>query len=237
MGAADSDLGNNLAISELRELGGYFQKKDFLETIFLLLSFGKLRASYGITGNDQIGDYQFLSTYSSYLELLMKALAAYPTPGDNPYFAWEVVKKLQAGLDLGFLKDRILLSGTYYRNRTGNQLVGYPLPLVTGFGGVQANLPAVVQNTGMELTSIPSISDSNVFKWTTSANLTIPYNKLVSFPTINESGYGNLYVVGQSLFIKQVYHYTGVNPQTGLYTFATKNANGNPSTPQDLGNQ
>jgi len=214
-------------------IGWIFSKEKFFEKKFSLLSFGKLRASYGTTGNDQIGDYQFLSTYSPSSTTYEGISGLSPTGLTNPYFAWEVVKKLEAGLDVGFLKDRILIAGTYYRNRTGNQLVGFPLPVVTGFGGVEANLPAVVQNTGMELTVNTINIRSNVFKWTTSVNLTVPSNKIVSFPDINESGYGSIYVVGKSLFIKKVDHWTGVNPQTGLYSFATKNANGNPSTPQD----
>ena len=215
-------------------IGWIFSKEKFFEDNFSLLSFGKLRASYGTTGNDQITDYQYLSTYTPISPTYEGTSGLRPTQLTNPYFAWEVVKKLEVGIDLGFLKDRILLSGTYYRNRTGNQLVGEPLPSVTGFTSVQANLPAVVQNTGMELTLNTINIRSNAFKWTTSANLTLPSNKLVAFPGLSAfPGYENVYVVGKSLFIKKVYHFTGVNPQTGLYSFATKNANGTPSTPQD----
>jgi hypothetical protein len=132
------------------------------------------------------------------------------------------------------LKDRILVSGTYYRNRTGNQLVGEPLPQVTGFSGVQFNLPAVVQNSGAELTLNTINIKTKGFLWKMSVNLTIPSNKLVSFPGLINSVYATTYIVGKSIFINQVYHSTGVDPQTGLYSFATKNANGIPSAPQDL---
>jgi hypothetical protein len=56
----------------------------------------------------------------------------------------------------------------------------------------------------------------------------------VAFPNIQNSSYANSYVVGKAIWIQHVYHYTGVNPETGLYTFATKNANNwEPSAPTD----
>jgi len=216
-------------------LGWIFSKEKFIENNLFFLSFGKLRASYGTTGNDQIIDYQYLSTYTPVSSTYQDASALQPTQLTNPYFAWEVVKKLEGGIELGFLKDRILISASYYRDRTGNQLVGYSLPALTGFSSVQFNLPAVLQNTGIELTLTTINIRTHDFTWTTAANLTIPNNKLISFPNIASfPAYVNRYVVGQSIFIQRIYRSTGVNPQTGLYSFVTKNANGLPSTPADL---
>jgi TonB-dependent starch-binding outer membrane protein SusC len=216
-------------------IGWIFTKERFVENDFSFFSFGKLRASYGTTGNDEITDYQYLSTYSPIAQTYEGVGGLYPTRLTNPYFAWEVVKKLEGGLDLGFLKDRILIAATYYRNRTGNQLVGELLPEVTGFSVVQFNLPAVVQNSGAELSMKTTNIKAKFFSWTTSANLTIPSSKLVAFPTLNNfPQYATKYIVGKSIFINQEYHNTGVDPQTGLYSFETKNAGGIPSAPQDL---
>jgi TonB-dependent starch-binding outer membrane protein SusC len=215
-------------------VGWIFTKERFLENHFPGLSFGKLRASYGITGSDQITDYQYLSTYTPSSTTYEGVSGLYPTALTNPYFAWEVVKKLEGGLDLGFLKDRILVSATYFRNRTGNQLVGEPLPSVTGFSTVEFNLPATVQNAGLELTVNSINIRSNAFKWTSAVNFTLPSNKLLAFPDINQySAYRNKYVIGKSIFITHVFHSIGVNPQTGLYSFVTKNANGSPTAPRD----
>jgi TonB-dependent starch-binding outer membrane protein SusC len=218
---------------EAAGIGWIFSKERFFANNFPTLSFGKLRASYGTTGNDQITDYQFLSTYTPSSSTYEGVSGLYPTGPTNPYFAWELVKKLEGGLDLGFFKDRILIAATYYRNRTGNQLVGYILPLVTGFGNVQANLPAEVQNSGVEFSLNTINIKSKDFSWTMSANLTVPSSKLLAFPGINNTPYSNSYIVGKSLFVRQVDHFTGVNPQTGLYSFATKNANGRPSASLD----
>jgi TonB-linked SusC/RagA family outer membrane protein len=218
-------------------VGWIFSKENFIQKNLSFLSYGKLRASYGITGNDQITDYQYLSSYSPISTTYEGLTGLYPTKLTNAYFAWEVVKKLEGGLDIGFLKDKILFSVVYYRNRTGNQLVGYSLPYITGFNSVQFNLPAVVQNEGLELTlNTVNIKTEN-FSWSTGVNLTIPSNKLVAFPNIQSfSSYANTYVVGKSLFIKERFHCLGVNDTTGIYEFASAK-NGptyNPTYPTDL---
>ena len=215
-------------------LGWIFTKEAFAQKSLSFLSFGKLRGSYGITGNDQISDYQFLSTYSPNSNSLQGVNGLSPNGLTNPYFAWEVVKKLEGGIDLGLIKDRLLLSAVYFRNRTGNQLVGYPLPGITGFNTVQYNLPAVVQNTGAEFTVNTTNIKTKTFTWTTAFNLSIPSNKLISFPGLENSAYNGTYVVGKSLFIREVFHSTGVDPQTGLYSFSAKDGSGVPSFPQDV---
>ncbi|HVU95476.1 MAG TPA: SusC/RagA family TonB-linked outer membrane protein [Puia sp.] len=213
-----------------------FSKEKFIESLLPFLSFGKLRASYGTSGNDQILDYQFLSTYSTFSSTTYQGITGLaPTRLTNPFFAWEVLKKLEGGVEIGLLKDRIMLSVSYFRNRTGNQLVGLSLPYLSGFASIQYNLPAVLQNTGTEIVLNTVNIKSKDFEWASSINATMPNNKLVSFPNLaNFAAYKNRYVIGQSLFIQKVYHNTGVDPQNGNYIFATKNASGVPSYPQDL---
>jgi TonB-linked SusC/RagA family outer membrane protein len=209
--------------------GWIFSKEKFSEKLFPFLSFGKLRGSYGVTGNDQISDYQYLSAYTPDGSQYQGLSGLYPTIIPNPFFAWEKVTKLEAGLELGFLKDRVLFALSYYRNRTGNQLVGYSLPLITGFGSVQANLPATIQNTGLEITLNSINAKGRNFTWNTSFNISVPRNKLVSYPGIENSANFYNYAVGHSLSSKYLYHYTGVDPQSGVYTFSSKSGNGNPS--------
>lgn len=215
--------------------GWIFSKEHFMQNHLPFLSFGKLRASYGTSGNDQIPDYQFLSTYSVSSPTYQGITGLMPSRLTNPYFAWEVVRKLEGGLDLGFWDDRINFSISYFRNRTNNQLVGIAEPRLTGFTTLQYNLPAILQNTGVEL----ELSTVNVkhkrFNWSTNFTFTLPNNKLVAFPNIaNFPAYQYRYAIGKSIFIRELYHNTGVNPQTGLYSFDTGNSNGQPTSPQDL---
>jgi TonB-dependent starch-binding outer membrane protein SusC len=205
-----------------------FSKEDFIKDALPFLSFGKLRASYGTTGNDQLGDYQYLDTYvSSDGPYQGGVIGLSPTRLNNPNFAWETNKKFETGLELGFLADRILSSVSYFRNRSSNQLVGFPLAPTTGFESIQGNFPATVQNTGVEIELTTRNVETLDFSWSSSINLTIPRNELVDFPNLESfAAYANLYVVGESLNIRKLYHYTGMDPTTGLYQFLDLDENG-----------
>jgi len=167
-------------------IGWVFSKEKFINDNLPFISFGKLRASYGTTGNDQIGDYQFLSQYNNVGAGVPYegALGLIPAGLPNPYLQWELTRKAEGGLDIGLIKDRILLNATYFQNRSSNQLLGYNLPVITGFSSISANLPATVQNTGVELTLSTINMKTQNFTWSTHANLTIPRNKLFTKCTI-----------------------------------------------------
>jgi len=212
-----------------------FSKEKFVQNGLPFLSFGKVRASYGTTGNDQITDYQFLSTYTPYSPTYEGITGLYPTRIPNPNFGWEEVKKMEGGIELGFIEDKIILSASYYRNRTGNQLVGFPLPYITGGANIQANLPAIVQNTGIEIVLNTIDVKSRNFTWNTTINVTIPRNKLVAYPNLATSPYAHTYAIGRSLFVKPVFHYLGVNDSTGVYEFSSSKGTPSsfPSSPAD----
>lgn len=210
-----------------------FSNEELIKNNIDFLSFGKLRASYGTTGNDQIGDYQFLNTYFSSGNNYGGAIVLEPTSLFNPDFGWETNKKFEVALEAGFFKDRLFLTAGWYNNRSSNQLVGIPLPATTGFSSLQANLDATVQNRGIELTLRTVNFQKTDFNWTTNFNISISRNKLLSFPNIEGSTYKNQYVIGQALNIKKVYHYTGLNPQTGIYQFEDSNGDGIITAPQD----
>ena len=192
-----------------------------------IFSYGKFRASYGTTGSDQIGDYQFLNLYQSYTVGIpyQGVTGILPAGLPNPYLQWEEVRKLQLGLDLGLFKDRVVINSSYFQNRSSNQLLSYALPAVTGSVVVTSNFPAVVQNTGWEL-SLSSINiRSSKLSWRTNVNLTIPRNKLVDFSNINSSSYANLYMVGQPITLRKAFKFMGVNPETGTYQFLDSKGN------------
>jgi len=203
-----------------------FGKEPFVSEHFPLLSFGKIRSSYGTTGSDQIGNYQFLDTYSATNLPYQGIIGLQPVRLYNPDFSWETNTKFEAAVDLGFADDRFLFTAAYFNNRSSDQLVGVPLPGTTGFTSIQANFAAEVENSGIELEwNSKNIAKPN-FSWSTSFNITFPKNRLVSFPGLETSTYANQYVVGQPLNVRMVYHYTGTNPDTGLYEFQDYNGDG-----------
>ncbi|NRT12213.1 SusC/RagA family TonB-linked outer membrane protein [Flavobacterium sp. 14A] len=210
-----------------------FSNTNFIKDNLPFLSFGKLRASYGTTGNDQIGDYQFLDTYGSSGNNYGGVVGLEPIRLFNPNFGWETNKKLEFALETGFIQDRIFLTAGWYNNQSSNQLVGIPLPATTGFNSLQANLDATVQNRGIELTLRTINFQKQSFIWTSSFNLTISRNKLLSFPNLKGSTYENQFVIGKPLNIKKVYHYTGIDPATGIYQFEDFNNDGSLTAAED----
>lgn len=203
-----------------------FSNEPIFEAHDAIISFGKLRGSYGITGNDLIGDYQYLDTYQISPYIYDGVAGLLPSRLYNPNFGWETNKKFELALELGFFRDNIFLSTAWFKNRSSNQLVGIPLPGTTGFSTIQSNFDATVENTGFELELRSANLKSKGFSWTTTLNLTIPKNKLVDFPNLESSTYANLLVVGESLFIKKLFNYTGIDPTTGAYTFQDFNGDG-----------
>lgn len=203
-----------------------FTREDFIQQHFKFLSFGKLRASYGLVGGDGLGDYQYLSSFRNgrdpYQETPVLELARLA----NDKFSWTTNKKLEVALALGFLNGRINTEFSWYRNRSGNQLVAYPLPATAGFSSVTTNLPALVQNTGLEFTLQTQNIVSKDFNWSTSFNISQNKNKLLAFPDLANSTYAQVYAVGRSINVTGMHVYTGVDPVTGLYTFADVNGDG-----------
>lgn len=210
-----------------------FSEEKGIANALPFLSFGKLRGSYGSSGNDQIGNYGYLDTYQGNGFSYQEIPTLQPTRLFNPVYGWETNRKLEAAVELGFVKNRLLINAAYYRNRSTNQLVGIPLPATTGFPSLQGNLDATVQNTGLELElNTINIRNDN-FLWNTTINFSRPRNELISFPGLEASTYANQFVVGEPLDIKLLYNYLGVDPQTGLYKFEDYDNNGEITSPDD----
>lgn len=202
-----------------------FSKERFLESL-LWLSFGKLRASFGTTGNDQIGDYQYLNTYTITGGNYNGYIGLNPSRLFNPYFAWEKSRKVEVALEARLWKDRLSFEIAYYNNQSDNQLIGTPLPATTGFTSINANLNATVENFGWEM-SLRSVNiQRESFQWNASFNLTIPKNRLSAFPGLEGSTYANQLVIGRPLSIYKLYKLKGVNPETGLFEFEDFNGDG-----------
>jgi TonB-linked SusC/RagA family outer membrane protein len=210
-----------------------FTEEKFLKDKLPLLSFGKLRGSYGTTGNDQIGDYKYLNLWTNNPYSYNGTPSLSPSSLYNPAYNWEVNKKLEVALELGLLKDRILFNATYYRNRSSNQLIKYILPNQTGFTSVIRNFPGLVQNSGWEFSVNSKNIVSKVFSWSTAFNISLPRNVLISFPNLASSSYSSKYIVGQSLNLIRGFKYLGVDPATGVYTFQDVNKDGQLTSPQD----
>lgn len=213
-------------------LGWIFSKESFLKNQSFL-NYGKIRASYGITGNDLINDYQYLSTYGTG-SIYQGVIGLSPSRIANGVFRWESNRKFELSVETGFLQNRILLTATRYQNRSSNQLIEYPLPYTSGpFGTYQANLPALIENKGWEFEVNSTPIKRNEFSFSIFGNVTFPKNRLLKYPGLAASSFANTYVIGEDLSIKKALHFTGINTQTGLPEFEDIDHNGIISTPED----
>jgi TonB-dependent starch-binding outer membrane protein SusC len=200
-----------------------FSNETFFKSRFHFISFGKLRGNYGTTGSDQIGDNQYISLYNfttasaPYQGIVSLVPAGLP----NPNLQWEETRKFQAGIDLGFWQDRLTLSANYVRNRSSNQLLGYPLPNQAGITTYLVNFPATVQNQNWEFMVTGKIMQKKNLTWTSSVNLTVPKNKLIEFPGLSDSNY--FWKVGYPIDASSQFHWLGVAEGTGEYLYADAN--------------
>lgn len=213
-----------------------FSEESFVKNHLGWLSFGKLRSSYGSIGNDQINDYGYALVYQSGFTTYNGQTGLAPSGvTNNSSYSWEVTKKFNVSLDLGLMKDRISLSGTYFRNRTNDLLVlNIPLASQAGFTGYTGNLPGtLVQNRGFEVELNTLNINGKKFSWRTSANLTIARNTLLAYPGLETAAYATGYftqgyAIGQSLNLLSGYQYTGL--VNGLPTVKDLNGNGTITT-------
>jgi TonB-dependent starch-binding outer membrane protein SusC len=213
--------------------GWIFSNEPKITKDLSFLSYGKIRVSYGTSGNDQIGNYQFFDRWTNTSNGYQGSPGLQAVSLYNPDYNWEETRKLEAALETGFFKDRILITIAGYRHRTSNQLVGYVLPIQAGFSSINKNLPALVENKGLEFSvATKNISSINVL-WRSQIVLTIPKNTLLSFPGLSGTSYASMYKEGASLSAIRGYRYIGIDPATGLYTFDDVNRDGKTSIPED----
>ncbi|NML38466.1 TonB-dependent receptor [Chitinophaga sp. G-6-1-13] len=218
-----------------------FSKESFMPK-GSVLSFGKLRASIGTSGNDNIGDYKYLDSWTSTSFPYDGITGLTPSRLANPAYRWELSHKKEAALELGFFDDRLLITTNYYHNVSDNQLLDYKLSPQTGFPSVTRNFPAKVLNSGWEFEVNTINIQRKDFSWRTSVNMSINKNELKEFPNIESSSYKDLMVVGKPLTIQKGFQFAGIDPQTGLALFqkAKGGTTTTPSEPDDfviLGNK
>jgi len=149
-------------------LGWRLSKEAFLSNVNWLDEL-KIRASYGATGNQNIGDQLYRTLYKPYNYAGSSALV--PTQLGNPAVKWETTRQLDLGLDFAILKNR--LSGTfdYYNKQTEDALLQVPTAPSSAFSYAYGNVVGI-RNRGFELYLQGEIVQTKNFKWTMAGNIT-----------------------------------------------------------------
>lgn len=135
-------------------IGWRLSEEEFLKS-FSVISDLKLRASYGETGNDRIGDYVYQGTINS--DLFYNFDGSLQGGGTitalaNADLRWETTKMKNIGLDLGLFNDKFNMSVEWFDNRTEGMILGVPIPPSLGFDGAPVANVGSVRNRGLELT-------------------------------------------------------------------------------------
>ncbi|MDX2070502.1 MAG: TonB-dependent receptor [Haliscomenobacter sp.] len=140
----------------------------------------KLRLSAGITGNQEIGQFQSLATLSNNAYLFGEQLAVgfAPTRIANPNLSWEKTTQIDFGFDLGLFNDRISLTFDAYRKETSALLLTVPVPYTTGYTTSLQNY-GTVENQGFEL-ALNTQNTRGKFQWTSNILFSINRNKILS---------------------------------------------------------
>lgn len=209
--------GNKYANFPSISAGWIVSDEAFMEPISSVMNYLKLRASYGLTGNYNIGNYNYIAKIDPANYVLGGALVPGKVLGGlgNDALTWEENSQIDIGVDMGFLNDRIYLMYDYYRKKTEGMLYQIDIPVSSGFWNYSSNV-GDFESWGHELT-VQSRNLIGEFKWTTNLNLTFNGNKITRLGTNNTpvGGYSNQedfsrLEVGQPIGIFMGYVFDGV---------------------------
>ena len=220
---------NRYGVFPAASLGWVLTKESFLSSS-TVLSFLKLRTSYGLTGNAGIGNFGQLGLYgvSRYNGLG----GIIPSQIQNPDLGWESTRQVDFGIDWGFFKNRISGEIDYYVKKTKDLLLNVPVPETSGYSSQLKNIGSV-ENKGFEFV-INTNNITGTLTWNTNINLSYNRNKVTNLgdQTIIDQGsarYMNVVMVGQPIGVFYGAEYAGVDPANGdaLWYVNAKDNNGN----------
>ena len=222
----DNKWGTFMALSAAWQV----TNESFMDGVDFLTDL-KLRASYGETGNEAIGNFQFLGLYgtSNYGDTPGTAPSNLPNPG----LKWETTTEWNVGVDASLFSDRLGLVVDFYKKATDDLLLYRPVTSTSGFTSVLANVGAI-ENRGYEVL-LKTVNVQGALEWTTDFSLTHNVNEVTRLysPDPNEPGepfaggwYGRVeegYPIGEFYS----YHWEGVDPANGDALFTDLDADGN----------
>ncbi|MFD2933682.1 SusC/RagA family TonB-linked outer membrane protein [Spirosoma flavum] len=194
-------------------VGWVLSDENFLKPI-TQVSFAKVRASYGLIGNNNIGNYSQYALVNNTTNAVFGsnvATGAALTSLSNKNLGWERTKQFDIGLDLGLFNDRIQFVYDFYTKRTSNLLYAVQIPQESGFTNFTDNI-GEIKFWGHEF-SITSKNTTGKLQWTTNANISFNRNIVVSLAPGIDRVYGDDHItqVGQPFgmfygMVKQGYY-------------------------------
>ena len=205
-----------------------FSGEDFVRDNLGFLNYGKLKISHGLTGNDNVTPFQYITAY---------AAATHPYEGQsglflkrvaNPQFSWEKTRKSEIYLDLAFFKNRLQATGAYYLHHSNSLIGNQPIASQARVDSYKDILQGVtLRSRGVELDVVSTNIRNRNVQWLTTLTLTVPdNNKITSFPGLENTSYATQFKVGESIHLTRLYKFTGINPENGVPTVEDVNRDG-----------
>lgn len=207
--------------------GWVLSNENFMSSIDFL-SFLKLRASWGLVGNSEIGNFP--------ARTLITGDAGYtgnpglrPSQLGNSDLGWETTEQVDIGVDFGLFKNRITGEIDYYKKKTSDLLLAVNIPITSGFGSVTRNLGQLT-NEGFEFV-LNTQNTVGAFKWSTNINAAKNMNTVTNIAgQVIEGGVSNMnrVVEGAAIGVFYTVEFAGVDPANGnaLFYKNTKKADG-----------
>ena len=203
-------------------VGWRLSKEQFMSNIANLSDI-KIRAGWGIVGNDQIGNYAFYGKTSSGANYPIGGVAlpgTYPSSIQNDALKWEESEQTNVGIDLSLFNYRVTFTADAYLKKTDDLLLNAPLPTTTGFSSAVQNI-GKLENKGLEF-SLNTKNTTGEIKWSSDFNISFNKNKVTDLVgqeiyngSIASRGNASLAKEGESLGILYGYIWGGVDPTTG----------------------
>lgn len=213
-----------LAVNSSVGAGWNISNESFFKDALPYVSFLRMRASYGSTGNSRIGTYAARGLYSfgGYTYTSNTASTPAGTAAPNPDLSWEKNYMLNLGVDIS-LFNRVQLVAEYYNNKRVDLISSVSVPLETGFASISVNSGTML-NQGYEFTIHSNNIDRKNIQWNTSINYSFNRNKILRFNNGTTSQYstdGSALVTRQGLSTSTIWgwKWAGVNAQTGEEEF------------------
>lgn len=198
------------------EIGWRVSNESFLKgnaTLNNLL----FRASYGETGNDRIGDFEFNSAFNP--GAIYDGISGVsPTRLGNSLLSWESTNATNVGFDLGMFRNRLTVNFDVWRKDTEALLANVPIPEESGFVGIRQNVGGV-RNQGIDLTVGGNIIQSKDFSWSSSFNVSFLENEVTRLAGGTPFFSGN-YIIEEGESIGNIFGFKNL----GVFQYDESNA-------------
>lgn len=174
-----------------------FMQEKFMRPVLPIVNNGKLRLSWGQTGNNRVEEYEYLAqllisqtgkgSYTGTTDYItgiypfnnvVSTVGTFPSNLPNSSLKWETTGQTNVGVDLGFLDERINFTFDWYNKITSDLLLRATLPFSSGYGSAMKNI-GKVQNQGVEFTLNTTNIKTKKFNWTTNFNISFNKNKVL----------------------------------------------------------